>query len=105
MIYQNGSFLLDVEPEHKTIAFPDVSELGDAYREHLVYLFSIDNEAFYLLRGLAQIDSERYDFFSMRELRSREFTPKRYIFAIFTAYHLVEWYNANNFNITHFFYI
>lgn len=95
VIYQNGSFLLDVESKHKTIAFPDVTELDDVYRENLVYLFSIDNEAFYLLRGLAKIDSERYDFFSMRELRSREFTPKRYIFAIFTAYHLVEWYNAN----------
>ncbi len=58
-----------------------------------VYLFSIDQEAFFLAD--AAESAADYQYYTMRELRDR--CTGKYLYAAFTAYHLHQWYTDHRF--------
>ena len=70
------------------LQFPRYRECGSA----ACYLFSVDDEAFFL-GDAAGLDG--FQFYSMRELRDR--CAGKYLYAAFTAYHLHLWYQDNRY--------
>lgn len=62
--------------------------------EEGVYLFSVDDEDFFLAEEGAQ-EPEGYVYCTLTELRTCR--PKQLRFAALTAYHLAVWYRANRF--------
>ncbi len=74
------------------ILFPRGREAGEA---ETVYLFSLDEQRFFLLRGKCEKVPEGFSFFSIREVRDL-FSGKE-VYAVFTAYHLWKWYADNRY--------
>ena len=70
------------------LSFPEGREVTQA---NLQYLFSIDEQAFFL--GTEPVAG--YDFLPMRTLRSCN--PKELCFAGMTAWHLYNWYDTHRF--------
>ncbi len=101
---EEGSFLI---PRLSDFAHADDNksiscEIGT---DNLVYAFSIDEERFFL-----SIDQElTSDCFAdeggkgtlvyrkFLELRKENLKPRHYVFAIYTAFHLYEWYDTSRF--------
>ena len=88
----------------KEISFPRLKDFKTIEKEKLTYLFSIDDEDFFLLLN----DSENkdflnssavssYDFYNLRDFRSIYYYPQTYVYASFTAYQLAEWYMVTKF--------
>lgn len=98
LIHKNGDFLIKVNDEDKSLAFPYLKDFQDSSEMELVYLFSIDEEDFFLLQNQYAIASslypEGFDFCNMKQLRNYYLSPKHYIFAAFTALQLSEWYEG-----------
>lgn len=57
------------------------------------YLFSVDDEHFFLTDTAAEIDG--FQYYTIRELRDQ--CAGKYLYAAFTAFHLHQWYAANRF--------
>ena len=60
-----------------------------------IYLFSLDDRRFFLVREDSFSEKEGCEYYSIRDARDR-FEGKD-VFAIFTAYHLWRWYEDNHF--------
>ena len=98
IVYKSGEILLS--NADNTICFPSVSELEGADRGSLIYLFDIDGEGFFLYmteNGALPQHRERYAFMSVRKARASDPSPRKYLFAAFTAHHLAEWYDSSRF--------
>lgn len=83
-----GREVLGRTGEQGTLVFPRGAEVTE---ENLQYLFSVDDQAFFL--GREPVDG--YDFLPMRALRSCN--PKDLCFAGMTAWHLYHWYDSHRF--------
>ena len=77
-----------LEGEGDKMVFPK-AETDDA-----VYLFSVDDEKYFLAMTEVQPKEDAH-FYTIREVRDR-FEGKE-VFAVFTAYHLWKWYADNKF--------
>lgn len=101
LIHKNGDFLIRVNEDDKSILFPRYSDFDSMSGSDTVYLFSIDNEDFFLLQNYEDWESlllpEGFDFCNMKKLRNYYLSPKHYIFAAFTAIQLAEWYEGTVF--------
>ena len=100
VIYSEKSFLLAVNDETGEIAYPHISELKGTTESDLVYLFGIGDEKFFLFLGNTgelSYDGSRFSFVDFSRVRSRLFSPKHYVYAAFTAFHLAEWYDVTRF--------
>ncbi|MCR5388665.1 MAG: NAD(+) diphosphatase [Lachnospiraceae bacterium] len=75
-----------------TPLFPKLAVTDD---EKIIYLFSVDDDRYFLLLDDANYPEDGAEYYSLRSLR-RHFTGKE-VFAIFTAYHLWKWYTDNVF--------
>ncbi len=77
-------------PSFKDFACPGLSA---------TYLFSIDNQKYFLLSdGIIPIPNlVDFTYFSPRQLRDLPLSSKTELFAVFSAYHLWKWYNDNKF--------
>ncbi|MCQ2407017.1 MAG: NAD(+) diphosphatase [Oscillospiraceae bacterium] len=73
------------------LQFPRLKDIGGQC-ETAVFLFSIDNEDFFLADTAGPND---YSYYSMRELRDQ--CTGKYLYAAFTAYHLHIWYADNRY--------
>ena len=106
-------------PAWKDAATPE--EAAEAAGSALQYLFTVDDDEFYLLKGGESgfsTDDKRqlpvepdegtetepdeslpegFSFLKAMSLRSRDYSPKHLIFAEFTAHQLARWYNDNRF--------
>ena len=71
--------------------FPRYREIA-ACSKAPVYLFSVDDECFFL-SDAAELDG--YTYYTIRELRDQ--CAGKYLYAAFTAYHLYQWYADNRF--------
>lgn len=81
---------------HKEPDNPEVSIQGDYAKEQLQYLFSIEDEEYFLLRGTDALEEKgSYHYESVRTLRQLE--SKEVCFAVMTAYHLYMWYRDNGY--------
>lgn len=60
-----------------------------------IYLFSLDEERFFLKLGDEPLVKKGFDFCTIREVRDR--LSQKDAFIIFTGYHLWKWYSDNKF--------
>lgn len=74
--------------------FPLYKDIKD-YCKKVIYLFSIDEESYYLMLCDEMLSIEGYTYKNVSILR--EMKPKHSAFALSTAFHLFCWYNDNKF--------
>lgn len=81
------------------ILFPKVSDFSNVLdRSALTYLFSVDNEKYYLLLGKEpEMVPDGFSYYGVRELREKGIGPKYKCFVANTAKHLSDWYIDNRF--------
>ncbi len=60
------------------------------------YLFSVGNVKYFLVSDYSSAD-EGFSMVNIKTLRKEKYMLKPHIFALFTAYHLSEWYSSNHF--------
>ncbi len=65
----------------------------DYNAKEAVYLFSLDEKRFFLLRGITEFTKDGFDYYSVRDVRDCFEGPE--VYAAFTAYHLWKWYSDN----------
>ncbi len=100
IVFRDGEMLLGIDEEKSTISFPRVKDFGN--ETQLLYFFEIGEERFFyaydfIEDGEGQNIPEGFAFYSMKFMRSKYYLPKHYVFAIYTAFQLVDWYEANRF--------
>lgn len=95
-IFENGTGNICLsESEDGEIIIPRAEDT-DAGSEDCIYLFSIDEEAFYMLKSSCPVQlPEGFEYKSARVLRKGR--PKHMCFAAMTACHLNTWYRSNRF--------
>lgn len=89
-----------VEAGQSAIVYPTVGQLKEhaqVNEEDLCYLFSLDEDAFYLWKNWDEMPnaSEEWEYRSIRMFRTAE--PMELCFAGMTAYHLYVWYRNNRY--------
>ncbi len=112
LIFKNADVLAALTD---SVSFPTVRELDGALRKRLQYLFSVDNEEFYLLpssdeepdpAGLlsnpgktpgVSTPAADYEFTNIRNLMRKVNGPKYRVHAAFTGKHLADWYRDTRF--------
>lgn len=100
--------LINIDENTKKIAYPTVSEFQNNI-DDLIYLFSIGDERFFLLRpeiaDTVFVKEEpiyknlpvNFGFESMAIFRKEYFDPQHYVYAAYTAFQLHEWYQVTKF--------
>ena len=86
--------------EHLFLSFPRLSDfVNDTHvtEETLTYLFSVDDDNYFLLNEAPEEIPEDYEFNTVRELRNLQIGPKYRTFAAITGLHLYNWYRTNRF--------
>lgn len=92
----NRSILVKVDVNTGKLIFPTFAECQN--KKKLIYLFSIDNERFFLdLYGEDYYRENGFEYLDTRKLRALSSNSQVYMFAAFTAMHLAEWYMKNRF--------
>lgn len=98
IIHSDGKILLKVDENGKTISFPRLKDFSIDLKP--LYFFEIDGENFYYNTD-ANTDTtslpDGFQFYTMRQIRNEYLYPKHYVFAAYTAIHLIDWYEANRF--------
>ena len=96
LAYEEGKILMKKDGE--TMTLPSFGELegkvGNLY-ENYIYLFSVDEEHFYLIPDLDTSLLPDYQFEITRVLRTAE--PQYLAFAGITGYQLFQWYSKRRF--------
>lgn len=81
---------------NKDSANSEVPVQGGCAKEKLQYLFSIEDEEYFLLKSTEALEEKSsYHYESVRTLRQLE--SKEVCFAVMTAYHLYMWYRDNRY--------
>ena len=98
LAYEDGKCFFHKEENADTITLPRFRELEskatDLY-ENYIYLFSIDEERFYLIPGLDTALLPGYEFYETRLLRYVH--PQHLSFAVITGHQLYQWYRSRQF--------
>ena len=93
LAYEKGSILLPRQERDADITFPRFRELeekiADLYN-NFIYLFSIDDQRFYLIPELDTSLLPDYEFQDVRILRTAQ--PQHLAFAGITGHQLFQWY-------------
>ena len=89
MCFRDGRLLAAVTDGG--LRFPRLREINGQGKA-AVYLFSVDDEDFFLTET---DEADGYAYYSMRELRDR--CAGKYLYAAFTAFHLHLWYADNRY--------
>ncbi len=97
LLYFEGDLVL-VKRRKDRLCFPSFSDLPDLapkLSEELLYLFSIDEQTFYLARRRPSFDEALFEMKSSRIFRD---TPPEWLsFAGITAHQLYHWYDSHRF--------
>ena len=98
LAYEKGSILLPRQERDADITFPRFRELeekiADLYN-NFIYLFSIDDQRFYLIPELDTSLLPDYEFQDVRILRTAR--PQHLAFAGVTGHQLFQWYSKRRF--------
>lgn len=99
--------ILVKEPDKaEEIKLPGFSDFSAEERERAIYLFKIDDEKFFLLpENVENFEKESNEielepdltYTKLTDLRRSGMGPRHLIFALYTAYHLNEWYEGTRF--------
>ena len=65
----------------------------EAYNRDSIYLFSMDETRYFLLKQETDFKKEGFEYYTIRDVRDK-FSGKE-VFAVFTGYHLWKWYSDN----------
>lgn len=106
----DNHYSADIKPESDSIFFhfrgsevlvndtPSPFPVYMTFRaEHPVYLFSIGDVKYFLARDMEVKTPSGYAYKNIKSLRNAPNVSKENFFALFTAYHLSEWYKSNCF--------
>nr|WP_297704285.1 NAD(+) diphosphatase [uncultured Butyrivibrio sp.] len=87
------------ESDEGNIELPCLGDLKEIDPDKAIYLFALGDESFFLIPEENEIQQNGSDlrFSKMTELRRAGLEPRYYIFALYTAFHLNEWYESSNF--------
>ena len=94
LTYENGRILLPRQNREEAITFPRFQELEerlDNLYVNYIYLFSIDDQRFYLIPHLDTALLPDYEFQDVRVLRTAH--PQHLAFAGITGHQLFQWYS------------
>ena len=98
LAYEKGSILLPRQERDADITFPRFRELeekiADLYN-NFIYLFSIDDQRFYLIPELDTSLLPDYEFQDVRILRTAQ--PQHLAFAGVTGHQLFQWYSKRRY--------
>ena len=98
LAYEKGSILLPHQEREADIYFPRFQNLeekvSDLYSKY-IYLFSIDDQRFYLIPELDTTLLPDYEFQDIRNLRTAR--PQHLAFAGVTGHQLFQWYSKRRF--------
>ena len=98
LAYEKGSILLPRQERDADITFPRFRELeekiADLYN-NFIYLFSIDDQRFYLIPELDTSLLPDYEFQDVRILRTAQ--PQHLAFAGITGHKLFQWYSKRRY--------
>ena len=104
MAWNGKAFLARADFEGQTLEYPRFAEFKKVSPQELVYLFSIDEERYFLLRCRKNAGPKDLlhapgceAFYTLADLRRSRLEPRLNVFAAFTAYHLADWYDANRY--------
>lgn len=76
--------------------YEEIKKIKEVSEEKLQYLFSIEEEEYFLLMDLNSLqEANGFGYETVRTLR--QIISKEVCFAVMTAYHLYVWYDANRF--------
>ncbi len=92
--FKDGELLMGLTTDK--VCFPSVSDFPKEAQKDMIYLFSVDNEVFVLLREETD-EPSGFSYQKLKALRDKYYLPKEYVFAAFTAYQLNEWYTVTKF--------
>ncbi len=92
MCFRNNTLLVSYDEQRRSLSFP---RYGDA-SVSATYLFQIDEQAFFLVSDFSPLP-EGFSFLGMREIRNLPLKENKDMFAVYSAYHLYQWYAANRF--------
>ena len=98
LAYENGKVFFHKKEDKKLITLPRFRELESLIPnlyENYIYLFSIDEQHFYLIPNLDTSLLPGYEFHENRELRYVQ--PQHLAFAAITGYQLWFWYKNRRF--------
>lgn len=95
LMFEGRKVLSKFSEDKKDFKFPTVSELSDPSK--LIYLFSVDDEKYFLLQEKTDLELTDYEFNDMKEIRENHIEPKYRIYATFTGKHLSDWYRDMRF--------
>ncbi len=98
------TIMLRVDSDKGSFTYPRVADFnasGIEVSNELTYLFSVDNERFFLASQNADDEITEcpagFSYMSFRDIRARDFAPKHYVFVAFTAMQLARWYKNTTF--------
>lgn len=91
-VFDGNNVLVSGDGENFPLSLPKVSSFN---RDDLVYLFRIDDRAYFLHKGDNSPCIEGFAYMTKRVLRSDN--PRTVCFAGFTAYQLYQWYSTSRF--------
>ena len=98
LAYEKGRILLPQQKREEAITFPNFQELegkiDDLYTNY-IYLFSVDEQRFYLIPDLDTSLLPDYEFQDVRILRTAH--PQHLAFAGITGHQLFQWYNKRQY--------
>ena len=98
LAYEKGSILLPRQERDADITFPRFREfeekIADLYN-NFIYLFSIDDQRFYLIPELDTSLLPDYEFQDVRILRTAQ--PQHLAFAGITGHQLFQWYSKRRY--------
>ena len=96
LYFEEGKLLCFYDEKNKEIQFPLIS---DFLNSNYIYLFSIDNQKYFLISGQSSVAEglAEFSFYTPRQLRDMPLSSKVELFAVFSAYHLWKWYDDNKF--------
>ena len=98
LAYEKGSILLPRQERDADITFPRFREfeekIADLYSNY-IYLFSIDDQRFYLIPELDTSLLPNYEFQDVRILRTAQ--PQHLAFAGITGHQLFQWYSKRRY--------
>ncbi len=93
LCYEDGGFLF-IQNQDGSLSLPlkeDYPETADA-----IYLFSIGDIS-YFRTDAKPIDGKSFVRINLREARASRSFQQKELFAVFTAWHLIDWYDSNRY--------
>ena len=92
-----GKLSAGIDTEKGSVTVPRAEEVIYGAGEP-VYMFSIDGTSYYTIPGAGpERMPEGYGLHGVRDLFFTQLEPKSEVFALFTAFHLIEWYEDSRF--------